>query len=135
MERLVTIHSSVNYRVKGGKVRVVPLNETVACLLESMPDKKGLVFKGIRGETANGNFVGRRFRDTVREMGFDRKLQFHSLRHSFASLLVQKGVSLYHVQKLLGHSSTRVTEVYAHLQNTKNASVLSKINWIDQETF
>jgi integrase len=127
-ERLVTIHSSVNYRVKGGKVRVVPLNETVARLLDSMPDKRGLVFKGVRGETANGNHVGRRFRCAARELGFDRKLHFHSLRHSFASLLVQKGVSLYHVQKLLGHSSTRVTEVYAHLQNTKMHDVVAKID-------
>ena len=127
-ERLVTIHSSVNYRVKGGRVRVVPLNETVALLLESMPEKRGLVFKGVRGGTADGNHVGRRFRIAARGMGFDRKLHFHSLRHSFASLLVQKGVSLYHVQKLLGHSSTRVTEVYAHLQNTKMHDVVAKID-------
>jgi site-specific recombinase XerD len=127
-DRLVTIHSSSNYRVKGGKVRVVPLNETVARLLESMPDKKGLVFKGIRGEKANGNHVGCRFRSAVRELGFDRKLHFHSLRHSFASLLVQKGVSLYHVQKLLGHSSARVTEVYAHLQNAKMHDIVAEID-------
>ena len=127
-DRLVTIHSSLNYRVKGGKVRVVPLNETVARLLESITDKAGLVFKGIRGEKANGNHVGCRFRSALREMGFERKLHFHSLRHSFASLLVQKGVSLYHVQKLLGHSSARVTEVYAHLQNAKMHDIVAEID-------
>ena len=54
----------------------------------------------------------------------DTKLHFHSLRHTFASLLVKEGVSLYHVQRLLGHSSSRVTEIYAHLGTSElNISV------------
>ena len=40
----------------------------------------------------------------------------HSLRHTFASNLVQRGVSIYHVQKLLGHSTIQTTERYAHLR-------------------
>lgn len=39
----------------------------------------------------------------------------HKLRHTYASQLVQKGVSLYEVSKLLGHSSIQMTEIYAHL--------------------
>jgi site-specific recombinase XerD len=52
----------------------------------------------------------------VRAAGLDDRLHFHSARHAFASWLVRAGVSLYEVQKLLGHSSPTVTEVYSHLQ-------------------
>ena len=44
-------------------------------------------------------------------------LRIHDLRHSYASTLVNNGVSLYHVQKLLGHSSIKTTQRYAHLSS------------------
>jgi integrase len=45
----------------------------------------------------------------------DQRLHFHSLRHSFASWLAQKGTSIYEIQKLLGHSDIKTTQIYAHL--------------------
>ena len=58
----------------------------------------------------------------------DGRIHFHSLRHTFASWLVQDGVSLYEVQKLLGHSSTRVTEVYSHLQPEMRHDTVNRIH-------
>jgi site-specific recombinase XerD len=43
-------------------------------------------------------------------------VRIHDLRHTYASLLINKGVSLYEVQTLLGHSSVQMTQRYAHLQ-------------------
>ena len=42
-------------------------------------------------------------------------LRIHDLRHTFASFLVQKGVPIYQVSTLLGHSDTRITQRYAHI--------------------
>lgn len=46
-------------------------------------------------------------------------LRLHDLRHSYASTLVNNGVSLYNVQKLLGHNSIKTTQRYAHLSSER----------------
>jgi integrase len=111
----IVVKSSLTYQTKGGKIRLIPMNSTVKALLEGMSNRSGYLFPGDRGGKYNGNFASQRFRKAIRDCGLDKRLHFHSLRHTFASLLVKEGISLYHVQKLLGHSSPRVTEIYAHL--------------------
>ncbi|HUI31244.1 MAG TPA: site-specific integrase [Candidatus Acidoferrales bacterium] len=126
--KTVLIRSSAVYHIKSGKVRVVPLNETVIRMLEHKRDREGLVFKGKRGGHAQDNHVSRSFRMAARVAKMKAGVHFHTLRHTFASLLVKKGVSLYQVQRLLGHSSPRVTEVYAHLQNSEMHDVVEKLD-------
>ena len=55
------------------------------------------------------------------------KLTFHSLRHSYASQLVHSGVDLYHVKKLLGHSTIQLTERYSHLSESALKKAAMKI--------
>jgi len=57
--------------------------------------------------------------DTARKKAGLADVRIHDLRHTFASTLVNKGVPLYEVQKLLGHSQIRTTERYAHLQQKR----------------
>ena len=52
----------------------------------------------------------------LHKQGLNLKLNFHSLMQSFASWLVQKGVSIYEVSKLLDHSDIKVTKIYPHLR-------------------
>jgi integrase len=61
------------------------------------------------------------FRWVRKEMGLEKEVElcFHSLRHSFASRLVCKGVDIYTVQNLLGHKSLVMTSRYSHLSPTK----------------
>ena len=58
----------------------------------------------------------------------------HTLRHTFASRLVQAGVSLYKVSQLLGHAEIRTTQIYAHLSPENAASeavsVLNQLNGV-----
>ncbi len=81
-----------------------------------------LVFT-IDGSPAKPSYVSKTFKKYVIKAQINPDLKFHSLRHTFASWLVQRGVSIYEVSKLLGHSDIKVTEIYAHLkpENLRNA--------------
>ncbi|MDC0765257.1 tyrosine-type recombinase/integrase [Brevibacillus sp. AG] len=59
-------------------------------------------------------YVNRVLGETVKKLGWKKKVTAHILRHSFASQLVKKNVNLVNIQKLLGHSSLKVTSIYTH---------------------
>jgi site-specific recombinase XerD len=81
------------------------------------------------GRKIEGNSITHKFKDILTLSGIKKKgLHIHSLRHTFASWLVQDGVPLYEVQKLLGHSTITVTEIYAHLQPFQLHSAVNKIH-------
>jgi integrase len=103
---------------KGKKIRTVPLNNTVLAVLRELKINKisgQLVFK-LEGVTNREKYVQNNFRKYVKITAVNPKLNFHSLRHTFASWLVQAGVSIYEVSKLLGHSDIKTTQIYAHLR-------------------
>jgi len=121
------VHSTIGHTTKDGKIRLIPMNTTLKELFEKMPKTEGAIFTGERGGWKKGDFIARRFKKACADCELDSKLHFHSLRHTFASLLVKEGVSLYHVQRLLGHSSSRVTEIYAHLGTSELNSSVEKL--------
>lgn len=90
--------------------------------------RSGLVLIGDMGAPLNGrNFGRRQFTDAYTASGID-PLRLHDLRHTYASWLVQDGVPLQEVQKLLGHASITTTERYAHLGTSQHARVLAALS-------
>lgn len=89
-------------------------------------------------QSKNGNkieHVSRTFERAVKALGLNngitdrrQKVVFHSLRHTFASRLVQKRVSLYEVKELLGHSDIAMTQRYSHLANDTLRQAVSKLD-------
>jgi integrase len=115
--RLVSIESGPTFKTKEGKRRLVPLNETALYLLKARRNLSASEYVFTMGDRRiDEDWLTHKFKGYVSKAGLDDKLHFHSLRHTFASWLVQDGATLYEVQKLLGHSSAKVTEVYSHLQ-------------------
>jgi site-specific recombinase XerD len=106
-----------NYLTKGKKVRSVPINIRGLQILNQMEQSSTSRYVFTRnGKKYKPDYVSRIFKKSVRESKVNPELHFHSLRHTFASWLVQRGVSIYHVSKLLGHADIKTTEIYAHLR-------------------
>ena len=111
---------------KSGKPRVVTVSSAVIDLLNTVTElhRKALldqpsqyVFCNLRTRRAYDNFY--QTWDRIRIRAGLEDFRMHDLRHSFASALVSNGVSLYEVQELLGHSSPRTTQRYAHLSQDR----------------
>ncbi|MCX6141964.1 MAG: site-specific integrase [Ignavibacteriales bacterium] len=129
INRLIHIQSGASFKTKQGKRRTIPMNGVVLALLQKRVGKTLSDFMFTRGEAKIGeSYLTHRFKHWVTEAGLADELHFHSLWHTFASWLVQDGVSLYEVQKLLGHSSSRVTEIYSHLQPEQMHSTVNRIS-------
>jgi integrase len=102
---------------KSGRSRLIQLNTAALEVLRSIPRDGGNVFicpSPLTGRpSASLHFPWSRIRKRAKLSD----VRLHDLRHSFASFLVNNGISLYVVQGLLGHANTRATQRYAHLAN------------------
>lgn len=125
------MRNRAEFTTKSKRNRVIPMTEVLkAIFLErraSASKECALVFP-YEGRRMNDDHLSKWFKRTLRKSGLDERLHFHSLRHTFASWLVQGGASLYEVQRLLGHSNSQTTMIYAHLQPETMHQTVNKID-------
>ena len=109
----ITIRDIFVPNSKSNRSRHVPMSEELAVFLESHLAWKNASDHALAGVIPN--YVSRRFKGLCERSGVVN-LKFHDLRHTFAARLLTKGVPIYKVSKILGHSSVVVTEQhYGHL--------------------
>jgi integrase/recombinase XerD len=114
---------------KGDKERLVPIGpeavrqiriyiETVRPQAPEVRGEEDIVFLNRRGRRLSRVMVFYIIRDLAKAAGITKKISPHTLRHSFATHLVEGGADLRAVQEMLGHESITTTEIYTHLDRT-----------------
>jgi len=122
-EEFIRIHG------KGNKERILPMGEIAidyltAYELNSRPillknDQSDSYFLSNRGKAMSRQNFFYIIKAYATQAGIDKPLSPHSLRHAFATHLVQKGADLRSVQLMLGHSDISSTQLYTHIQNAQ----------------
>lgn len=124
---------------KGNKDRCIPLPEPILVQLRQFwlthrhavyvfPKRhRGGAVPGATG-TMLPKSVGRAFRAARADSGVTKAATVHSLRHSWATHLLEAGVPLQLIQQWMGHSSPRTTALYTHLSQQAEASALDKLS-------
>jgi integrase/recombinase XerD len=118
-------------RGKGDKERFVPLNERLYQLLrayyaEVRPARPWL-FSGRNGKTLHPDVAMKAMVVARRVARIDKRVSTHTLRHAFATHLLEQGTDLRVIQILLGHSSIQTTTIYTHVSTKLVANVRSPL--------
>lgn len=108
---------------KGKKDRIAPLSPKILELLRSyylMYKPVKYLFEGnIVGEPYSEKSLQQVMKQSIQKANIFKPVTLHWLRHSFATHLLESGTDLRYIQELLGHSSSKTTEIYTHV-STKN---------------
>lgn len=108
---------------KTDEFRHIPLTPTLKkALLNAKSLAKREYVVDLEGNRESKDFVSSYYKYHTQDLPFH--CFFHKLRHTFASHLVQNGADLYYVSKLMGHSSIKMTEKYAHLSQHNLVSTM-----------
>ena len=117
---------------KGRKERIVPVGTKAIKALEAYLEKRGMlegekpIFVNSVGGRLTARSVGRLMKRYTRHSGIFRKVSPHSLRHTFATHLLDAGADIREIQEMLGHSSLSTTQRYTHVSMGKLMEVYDK---------
>ncbi len=96
---------------------------------------KDWLFEGWHGYRYNARSVQSVFEKALKESGIQKSASVHTLRHSFATHLLESGVDIRYIQELLGHESTKTTEIYTHVSNTQLSKIKSPLDMMVEKGF
>ena len=130
--KIKDIHINAKYLVilgKGNKERIVPMGDLEATALRKYIEKsrpllsvKGITnicFLNYQGKAISRQSVFKIIKDLALKNGITKEISPHTIRHSFATHLLQNGVDLRVVQEMLGHEDISTTEIYTHVETTR----------------
>lgn len=123
---------------KGSKERVIPISPRALALtklwlqdralLNIAPEASDILFLNRRGKQLTRVMIFYIIRNLAELAGIKRKISPHTLRHSFATHLLEGGANLRSIQELLGHESLTTTELYVHLDRRHLRATLEQFH-------
>ena len=121
---------------KGHKERIVPVGDEAIkwinrYLEEARPKllkqkRSNYLFLNFHGNNLTRQGVWRNLKAEVRKAGIQKNITPHTLRHSFATHILENGADLRIVQELLGHADISTTQIYTHLSNKQLADIYNR---------
>ena len=122
-------------QAKGRKDRIAPLPANLLELLRSYYKKykpKVYLFEGWQaGAPYTAASLQQVLKNNAARAGIKKNVSLHMLRHSYATHLLENGTDLRYIQKLLGHNSSRTTEIYTHVSNLALKKIQSPIEGLE----
>lgn len=115
---------------KGQKDRITPFSEKLTNDLRNMIAGKSsldYVFESNRGGKLTTVSLSKIFQNALKKSGIQKPATFHSLRHSFATHLLENGTNIRYVQELLGHANIRTTQRYTQVTNPSLKNIKSPL--------
>ncbi|MFR2787429.1 MAG: tyrosine-type recombinase/integrase [Clostridia bacterium] len=109
--------------------RTIPIPSSLIDILNKVPKKKGYLFLDKNGELLKGKNVSSKWTKILKECNIPHK-KFHSIRHTYGSMLLQKGVDIETVAELMGHTAISITQMYMHSETKIKSKSVNKLNSI-----
>ncbi|RLG13622.1 MAG: integrase [Candidatus Nanohalarchaeota archaeon] len=124
-ERLIHIKLA-----KGSKDRFVKIPDSIKEELENYSKfgEKDILFMSQRGGKLSTTTIQKIIKNFSKKAGLKKNISPHTLRHSFATHLLEAGIDLKIIQKLLGHSDIKTTQIYLHISNRLIKNVKSPLD-------
>ena len=109
--------------------RTIPIPASLVEKLKAIKNKNGYLFLDAEGNLLKGKNVSTKWTKILKECNIPHK-KFHAIRHTYGSMLLQKGVDIETVAELMGHSAITITEIYMHSDKKVKSNSVNKLNSI-----
>lgn len=122
-------HLLIILNAKGKKDRIVPISDKVIAMLRDyfkLYRPKEWLFEGqVNKEQYSASSLHDILKHAVKKAGIKKPVSLHWLRHSYATHLLESGTDLRYIQELLGHKSSKTTEIYTHVSERSLQNIVS----------
>ncbi len=143
VENIISVNGSMNVEheralTKNGKSRVIPMSHNVRTMLEDLLSLKSKVKKELfvfdRGDGKPHSMyaAGRMIKKISKRLGIRENVHWHKLRHTFATNIAKRGISMRILQELMGHSTILMTERYSHVDMQSKHEAIQALDYTNE---